>query len=180
MTLAGRAGAAGNDQLARFDGGIGVDPVSSFAPPVLTSEATSQTFENVSRNFVRGVRGSGVIWQIADLKAVVDADGRIRAVGRGLIVGGGDQIGQSLNIQVVATLICEAQAPFVELNSADFAGISFVDGAPLDVDGNFRIDTMLRSRNGDPIPSSCGSPILLIRSLNGAWLAAGIPRHGND
>src|SRR5690242_6580928 len=98
MALAGRAGATGNGLLARFDGGIGVDPVSSFAAPLVTNEPAAQVFENVSRNFVRGVRSSTSIWRIADLKAVVSSDGRIRVDGRGLLLGGGDQIGQSLNL----------------------------------------------------------------------------------
>ena len=180
VAMADRIGAAGNGVLARFDGGIGVDPVSSFAPPTVINEPAAQVFENVTRNFVRGVRSSTSIWRIADLKAFVSADGRIRVDGRGLLLGSGDAIGQSLNLQVVATLICEAQAPSIELNSADVTGSTFDDGVPLDPGGNFRIDAALRSRNGDPIPSSCDSPVLLIRSRNGAWLAAGIPRPIND
>jgi hypothetical protein len=167
--------------LARFDGGIGVDPVSSFAFPLHTIDATGQTFENVTRNLVRGVRPSTAIWRIADLKAVVDGDGRIRVAGRGLLIGGGDQIGQSLNLLVVATLICDAQAPFIELNSADSVnGNSFDGAAPLDRRGDFHIDAMLRSPSGDPIPSECASPLLLIRARSGAWLAAGIPRFDKD
>ena len=167
--------------LARFDGGIGVDPVSSFSFPLHAPDATGQTFENVTRNIVRGVRSSTAIWRIADLKAVVDVDGRIRVAGRGLLIGSGDQIGQSLNLLVVATLICDAQAPFVELNSADsMNGNSFEGAVPLDRRGDFHIDAVLRSTAGDPVPSECASPLLLIRARSGAWLAAGIPQFGRD
>ena len=78
----GQVRAAGPRTLARFDGGIGVDPVSSLAS-LLVNSPTGQTFENVTRNFVRGVRSSFAIWRIADLKAEVDTDGRIQVTGPG-------------------------------------------------------------------------------------------------
>ena len=171
--------AAGPRLLARFDGGIGVDPVSSVAFPTLSSSPTGQTFENVTRNFVRGVRSSFSIWRIAGLKAAVDTEGRIQVVGTGLVLGGGDQIGQSLGLNVFATLICETEAPFVELNSTDLtteAG-ALAGSVPLDANGDFRIDGTLRSSAGDLVPSTCDKPVLLIRALpTGGWLAAAIPR----
>ncbi|MEO8075424.1 MAG: hypothetical protein ABI818_03785 [Acidobacteriota bacterium] len=128
--------AASDGVLARFDGAIGVDPVASVAFPLHAPDTTGRTFENVTRNVVRGVRPSSAIWRIADLHAVVGLGGRIRVAGRGLLLGGGDQIGQSLNLLVVATLICEAQAPFIELSSADSVnGNSFEDAVPLDQRG---------------------------------------------
>jgi hypothetical protein len=172
--------AAGNRMLARFDGGIGVDPVSSLASPILISSATGQTWENVTRNFVRGVRSSFAIWRIADLKADVDRGGHIQVVGRGLVLDGGDQIGQSLGLKVFATLICEEQAPFVELNSADLTTEAFEGSVPLDPNGDFLIDRTLRSSSGDLVPSTCDNPVLLIRAANGAWLAAAIPRRDKD
>ena len=156
--------AKGRDSLARFEGGIGVDPVSSFAGPL----NADGTFQNVTRNFVRGVRSSA-IWRIAGLRADVDTDGRLEVRGRGLLLGSGDRIGQNANQSVFATLICEAAAPFVERSTATI-------GVPLEPNGDFRIDDTL-----NPAPSDCPSPVLLIRSSgNGAWFAAGIPKLGDD
>jgi hypothetical protein len=60
-------------------------------------------------------------------------------------------------------LICEAAAPFVERSSA-FTGVA------LEPNGDFEIDDVL-----DSIPTSCPSPVLLIRAAsNGTWFAAGI------
>ena len=74
--------------------------------------------QNVTRNFVRGVRSSTAIWRIAGLRADVDTDGRLEVRGRGLLLGSGDRIGQNANQSVFATLICEAAAPFVERSTA--------------------------------------------------------------
>ena len=41
---------------------------------------------------------------------------------------------------------------------------------PLAPDGDFRIDDVL-----DSVPSTCPSPVLLIRNAGGVWFAAGIP-----
>src|SRR6266542_2282084 len=70
------------DTLVKFQGGIGVIPVSSAPGPALVAET-------VNRNIVRGVQPPGQIWVIADLRANVKADGRIRVDGRGLLLGGG-------------------------------------------------------------------------------------------
>jgi hypothetical protein len=163
--------------LARFDGGIGVTPISSFSGQFNPQDGT---FEKVTRNFVRNVRSATQLWTIASLKADINSDGRITVDGRGMILAGGDTIGRAPAIKVVATLICEAEAPFVERNSADqLNSISFEGGAPLDVNGDFRIDETLRTafNSNLPMPGECASPVLLIRSAgNGAWLAAGIPK----
>jgi hypothetical protein len=45
----------------------------------------------------------------------------------------------------------------------------------LDADGDFRIDDRL-----DSVPASCASPVLLIRSSAGPWLAAGFPQRADD
>ncbi len=143
--------------LVKFQGGIGVIPVSSAPGPALVAET-------VNRNIVRGVQPPGQIWVIADLRADVKADGRIRVDGRGLLLGGGNNIGGNANASVFATLICEAVAPFTERNT-DLAGV------PLEPNGDFRIDDVL---NPAP-PDDCASPVLLIRNANGqAWFAAGI------
>ena len=102
--------ASDSDVLARFDGGTGVIPVSSVAPP----QNADLTFANVVQNVVRGVAPSGQPWTIADLKAIVHTDGRIRVVGRGLVLNGGNRIGQSLFLKVFATVLCSVSLPFVQ------------------------------------------------------------------
>lgn len=159
--------AVANDSLVRFKGGIGVIPVSSGVaiPPTL---ATAATVESVNRNIVRTVQPPGQIWVIADLRADVTMDGRIKVRGRGLLLGGGNGIGTNANQSVFATLICEAAAPFVLRNTTQ-------TGVPLEANGDFRIDDVLT-----PAPADCASPVLLIRNLGGAWFAAGILNRRND
>jgi hypothetical protein len=163
LGIVGHVAASGRDQLARFDGGIGVIPVSNVAVNATTGVLT------VTRNVVRGVNPPGQIWVIADLKADVDLDGRISVRGRGLLLGGGNSIGQNANQSVLATLICEAAAPFTLHNTA-------AAGVPLEPNGDFRIDDTL----DPPVPSDCASPVLLIRNTGGVWFAAGIPKLGHD
>jgi len=154
--------AAGN--LVQFEGGIGVIPVS-------TGQGTATTSTTVNRNFVRGVSPPGQIWVIKDLRAEVKDDGRIRVHGKGLLLGGGNNIGGNANASVYATLFCEvppaptAPQTFIERSTAPA-------GVPLDPDGDFKIDDTL-----DNPTSECPSPVLLIRNAaNKAWFAAGIPR----
>jgi hypothetical protein len=164
LGIVGSVSAHGRDLLARFEGGIGVIPVSSGAGPV----NPDGTLPNVKLNVVRGVFPAGP-WRIADLRADVDTDGRIKVRGRGLLLANGNLIGQNANQSVFATVFCEAAAPFVE-RSTSFTGV------PLELNGDFRIDDAL-----NPAPSECPSPVLLIRtSSNGTWFAAGIPKLGDD
>jgi|GraSoi_2013_60cm_1033757.scaffolds.fasta_scaffold05645_3 hypothetical protein len=158
--------AEAEDTLVRFDGGIGVDPVSNAPGP----GAIAAT---VTRNIVRGVQPASS-WVIAKLKAEVKDDGRITADGRGLVFASGDAIGTALvltptgaaaSITVFATLICENVAPFVERNT---------NPVPLAANGDFKIDDVL---SPPPPPSSCATPVLLIRNAgNGFWFAAGIQK----
>ena len=115
---------------------------------------------NVNRNVVRGVNPPGQIWVIEELRAEVEVGGRIRVDGRGLLLGGGNGIGTNANQSVMATLICEAAAPFTLRNT----GL-----VPLEANGDFRINDVL-----NPAPAECASPVLLIRNAGGAWFAAGI------
>jgi len=157
--LLGSSLVAKDDSLVRFDGGIGVIPVSNVA--------VAGAVTTVSRNIVRGVNPPGQIWVIDALKADVDNDGRIKVRGRGLLLGGGNGIGSNANQSVMATLICEAAAPFTLRNT----GL-----VPLDASGDFHIDDVL-----DPAPTGeCASPVLLIRNGGGAWFAAGIRKIDND
>lgn len=171
--------AAADDSLVKFKGGIGVIPVSSAAG-ALNADGTSP---NVNRNVVRGVSPAGQIWVIADLRADVKADGlgSIKARGKGLLLGGGNNIGGNANASVFATLICQVTASdgtvtfaLHNTDSDDFtAGIQ---GVPLEPNGDFLIDDTL-----SPVPSVCANPVLLIRNAaNGGWFAAGIPNLGND
>lgn len=144
------------EYLVRFDGGIGVTPVSSVAAPV----NDNGTFQNVNRNDVRGVAPGGQPWVIARLKADVKGDGSIEVAGEGLLLSGGNNIGTNGNARVFATLFCDT----VEHNT-DLAGV------PLDAGGDFRIEGALSPL--PPVP--CTSPVLLIRTANGGrWFAAGI------
>ncbi len=148
--------AMADDTLVRFEGGIGVIPVSNVAV------AAGGTV-TVTRNVVRGVNPAGQIWVIADLRADVKEDGRIQVDGRGLLLGGGNTIGTNANQSVRATLICGAATPFTLHDS----GL-----VPLELNGDFRIDDML----SPALPNPCNVPVLLIRNPAGSWFAAGIPR----
>jgi hypothetical protein len=161
LGIVGQVSAQERDFLARFEGGIGVIPASNGAG---TMNADG-TFPNVKLNIVRGVIPGGGPWRIADLRADIDTDGRIKVRGRGLLLASGNSIGQNANQNVFATLLCEAAAPFVEHSTA-FTGV------PLEPNGDFRIDDVL-----NPAPGDCPSPVLLIRtSSNRTWFAAGIPK----
>ena len=149
--------------IARFDGGIGVIPVSNGAGAV----NADGTFPNVRLNVVRGVNPGAGPWRIADLRADIDTDGRIKVRGRGLLLASGNSIGQNANQSVFATLICEAAAPFVEHNTTGSVALA--------ENGDFRIDDTLNTA-----PLDCPSPVLLIRNTGGVWFAAGIPKFGDD
>jgi hypothetical protein len=164
LGIVGQVSAHERDSLARFEGGIGVIPVSNGAG----AANADGTLPNARLNVVRGVSPGAGPWRIADLRANVDLYGRIKVRGRGLLLASGNSIGQNANQKVIATLICEAAAPFVARNT-DLAGVAL---AP---NGDFRIDDTL-----DPAPSECPSPVLLIRNIAGVWFAAGIPALEDD
>ena len=163
----GRISAQESDVLARFDDGIGVTPILSFAPP----QNGDLTFANVSANVVREVNPSGNPWKIDELKAVVHVDGRITVMGRGLKIRGGNSIGQSLSLRIFATLICDLMPPFVQHSTN--SDPQQLDPIQLDENGDFRIDDTLTS-----VPTECADPVLLIRTLNNTkvWIAAGLPK----
>jgi hypothetical protein len=141
--------------LVRFNGAIGADPVSNVVVDATTGATT------VTPNAVRGVAPPGQIWRISTLSADVAVDGHIRVHGRGLLLGGGNNIGTNAGQSVFATLFCTGTA-----SSTNQAGVA------LDEDGNFTIDDVL-----SPLPqTTCDSPVLLIRTAGGShpWFAAGI------
>ncbi len=149
-------GGRGNS-LVRFEGAIGVDPISNVT--------VSGTTTTVSPNVVRGISPAGQIWRIANLDASVSQDGHIRVHGRGLLLGGGNGIGTNGGQSVFATLFCGPAASATSSNTNE-AGVA------LDSDGDFTIDDVL-----SPLPTTtCDTPVLLIRTAAGAhpWFAAGI------
>jgi len=153
------AAAADDDTLVRFKGGIGVIPVSSGIGSATTAEV-------VNRNVVRGVNPPGQIWVIDKLDARVRANGHITLAGKGLLLGGGNNVGLNGNQSVRATLLCVNDG-----NVLHDSGL-----VPLEPNGDFRIDDML----SPAVPFECVSAVLLIRNTGGAWFAAGIPKQGND
>jgi len=151
-----------DDTLVRFEGGIGVIPVSNVAPGPAGTVV-------ITRNIVRGVNSAGQIWVIRELDAKVMTNGDIKVEGKGLVLGGGNNVGRATGQSVFATLICEAAAPFTERNTT-------LTGVPLAPNGDFRIDDVLT-----PAPTTCASPMLLIRNAaNLNWFAAGILKSDNS
>jgi hypothetical protein len=145
------------NSLVRFDHAIGVDPISNVV--------VNGTTTTVTPNVVRGISPAGQIWRIADLDANITTDGRIRVRGRGLLLGGGNAIGTNGGQSVFATLFC-GPAATATVSSSNQTGVA------LESDGDFTIDDVLT-----PLPpSSCETPVLLIRTAAGAhpWFAAGI------
>ena len=152
-----------DDLLVRFDGGVGVIPVSNVTvstdtPPVVT----------VNRNIVRGVDPAGQIWALAELRANVKMNGDIKVDGRGLIFGGGNNTGRATGQNVIATLICEDLVQ----RSTNPTGVPRADN------GDFKIDDVLAPWP----PDNCNDPRLLIRNAGGTrgWFAAGILKFIKD
>jgi hypothetical protein len=160
--------------LVKFDGGIGAIGVSAA---LAAGDGTGPNATIVTRNIVRGVQPPAQLWAIADLTAEVEIDGHIKVDGRGLVFAGGNTIGTANGttgsggtavINVFATLICENTAPFTERNTNP-------TGVPLAEDGDFTINDVLSPP--PPAPSSCATPVLLIRNAgNKNWFAAGIQK----
>ncbi len=121
--LAGTSAMAA-DKLVRFDGGIGVNPVSA----------------GPAANVVRGVSPGGFPWVIRDLKATVGVDGSVKVDGRGLLLAGGNAIGTNGNQSVRAVLFCGSLSQQSGL-------------VPLDPDGDFRIDDVLTPTPPNPCDS---------------------------
>jgi hypothetical protein len=142
--------------LARFEGGIGVIPVSSGVGPLTTATV-------VNRNFVRLTPPAGQPWVIGRLSVDVKLDGRISVDGRGLLLGGGNAIGTSNAVSVRARLFC---GPTLTQTTHD-SGLVQLDAA-----GDFRIEDDLFPVPPDP----CTTPALLIVNSGGSWFAAGIPK----
>jgi hypothetical protein len=137
---------AKDDEFLKFDGGIGVIPVSNVTVNPTTGVIT------VSPNAVRGVNPPGQIWVIEALKAEIESNGHIEVRGRGLLLGGGNSIGTNANQSVHATLICDPATP-ANPNPAQFS--TPAAGVALDPDGDFRIDDMLSPPPPGSAPARC-------------------------
>jgi hypothetical protein len=143
--------ATADDRLARFEGAIGVVPVRA----------------GPAANIVRGVNPGGVPWVISRLSVDIRADGGISVDGRGLLLGGTNNIGfvgANNVLKVKATLLCENSDAAVQRDTNP-------EGVAVQPDGDFRIEDTLAPWP----PADCSFPVLLIRSAgNGNWFAAGI------
>ncbi len=111
LATAASLGASAAEPLARFEDGIGVQPLRAGGLP----------------NTVQGVQPAGLPWVISRLTADVSTDGRIKVDGRGLLLAGGNGIGTPAGQSVFARLICAGVAHDSEL-------------VPLDARGDFRIE----------------------------------------
>ncbi|HZR08764.1 MAG TPA: hypothetical protein VFA79_09305 [Myxococcales bacterium] len=152
ISLASLSAGAG-DSLAKFDGGIGVDPVSGIA---LNSGAPVV-------NNVRGFFPAGAPWRIGRLEANIRTDGHVRVDGRGLLLAAGSLIGTTAGISVRAVLLC---------GDPKTSTAHVTDVVALSQAGDFNIEGDLTP----PPPAQCDTPAFLIVSgTGGAWLAAGIP-----
>src|SRR5215470_10680715 len=165
VALAAKDSGDSGNTLVRFEGGVGVHPVSNVAG----TQNADGSFPNVTRNVVRGVNPAGQIWVIADLRADIKNDGHIRVNGEGLLLAGGNAIGSNAGASVFATLFCA--------NDGNTAHNSALAGVPLAPNGDFRIDDILSPAP----PATCTSPVLLIRNAaNQTWFAAGFQKFDPD
>src|SRR3954467_3554164 len=89
LALALPATVLAESSIARFEGGIGSHPNAAF----------------------QGVQPGGQPWVISGLSVDVKSDGRISVAGRGLLLGGGNNIGRTANQSVRARLYCGGGAP---------------------------------------------------------------------
>ena len=155
LALALSTAAMADDRLVRFDGGIGVIPVSS----TLGNAAVAVAVRNDMRNTPPG----GQPWTISRLSADVRTNGHISVDGRGLLLAGGNGIGTNGGQSVGAVLFCGPATAF----TAHSTGV-----VPLEANGDFRIDAQLTPAP----PDSCATPVLLIVNSGGRWFAAGIQK----
>jgi hypothetical protein len=136
--------AAAADPLVRFEGGIGSQPLAAGA----------------TVNDVLGVPPGGRPWVISSLSADIKVDGSLNVEGRGLLLGGGGNIGRTGGQRVNALLFCDGARHISEQQVL------------LEPNGDFRITGFLVPRP----PALCNNAILLIVNANGSWFAAGIPK----
>ena len=174
FSLAAASAMAGPVPVLKFEGAIGVDPLTAAG-------GTDQL------NVVRGINPGGRAWVIRKFSATVYDDGSITARGKGLLFSSGDTIATTIApppngnpvSQVVATLAC---------GPANNTAALYTSGsAPLNLAGNFNIQSVLRDSAGSEAPLMavpCANPQLLIRSFGtagpGGWFAVGILERDDD
>ncbi|MDH4052125.1 MAG: hypothetical protein OEW88_11670 [Gammaproteobacteria bacterium] len=155
------ASAAPAAVILKFNGAIGVDPL------------TAAGGADVS-NVVRGVSPGGRAWVIRKLDAKVFSDATVEIRGKGLLFSSGDVIATRGPVtHVAATLACgAADATALKISTAP---------AELNAAGNFTIrGPLLDGANTAVLPAVCDNPQLLIRAANpttgavSGWFAAGI------
>ncbi len=171
------------DTLFRFDGAIGSQPLRVAAGLPVS-------------NTVAGVAPGGTPWPIKSLRAVIRTDGTLHINAKGILLGGGDNVGtRGGPRQMVVSLFC--RGPIVPpavagpLLTASYNSTN-VD---LDPDGNFTLRSTLTNASGATPPADCGDtidnrPVLLLRTVTAAtatppsapssWFAAGILKAGSD
>jgi hypothetical protein len=132
-----------SNTLVRFEGGIGSQPLRAGGTP----------------NVVHGINPGGAPWVIRKLKVEVKTDGKVVVEGRGLLLGGGNNIGYSAGVTVRGRLIC----------SGVFHDTKTVMLPP---NGDFEINDIF----GPIPPNPCANAVFLIVSAGGSWFAAGIPK----
>ena len=144
-----------DDNLVRFDGGIGVIPFAGVNATVTPNVP--------ALNVVRNQQPGGQPWVISRLTVDVRTDGTIFVDGRGLLLAGGNGIGTNGAQVVHATLFCGPAATATAHSSGQ---------VPLEANGDFRFTDTL----SPPPPNPCDTPVLLIQNTGNRWFAAGIPK----
>ena len=144
-----------DDRSVRFNGGIGVDPITNVTagPPAAAV-----------LNIVRGVSPGGVPWRIGSLRAEWNDNGHVNIKGTGLLLAGGNSIGTPGPItSVAASFFC---------GRGSTTPLLTIGAIPLDAAGDFNLH-----EDGFQSPAEpCLAPVLLIRSSpTGPWFAAGFP-----
>jgi hypothetical protein len=162
-----------NPSIVQFNGAIGSQPFANVGGVAVAND-------------VLGIAPGGRPWELRKLRASVDVNGVLRLAGKGLLLGGGNNIGRPANPRSIqATLFCNEGGTNLAWNSA---------AAELDAQGNFSINGLLTPVAPNLLtapPYPCNLPILLIRNstaattpggspVPGPWFAAGIPGGGDD
>jgi hypothetical protein len=139
--------ARADDDLLKFDGAIGVIPVTGGG----------------AANIVFGVNPGGQPWVLRTFKANVGPTGKITAKGSGLLFGGGNNIGTRGTIANVAlTLFCGGVAHSTGSVALDLHGNFSVKGADLNP--------------ALPLPCATPVLLVRsFGTAPGNWFAAGIP-----
>lgn len=178
LCAAGAAAGDRSDAIVRFSGAIGSQPFSNGGGVAVPND-------------VLGIPPGGRPWELRKLRASVASDGTLRATGKGLLLGGGNNIGRpAIPRTIQATLICSATAAAPVATSPAWNSVAVA----VDESGNFSIDAPLKpvAPNLTLVPPDpCNFPILLIRNsapsatpggdpTPGAWFAAGIVGSDDD